>query len=196
MVQYNPLSKETITKVALQSGLELKQLDDGTMGLRPYIFTFADNLFKEASKESDSDVVYYPATLHPCAEEGGYGVTFRDVPEANTQGSSFAEAIEYAEDALETCKEFYIDRPYPKPSSPLSGDVMVGVKLAAETETVDCDLCSCGYDHSKSKTQTQIPMEDVPTYLRNLDQWDTSKASDLSNAFTNFTDTESKRAKS
>lgn len=131
MLQFNPLSKETITKVALQSGLELKQLDDGTMGLRPYIFTFTDNLFKEADTQSDSGVTYYPATLQACAEESGYVVTFRDVPEAITQGSSLAEAIEYAEDALEVCKDFYLDRPYPKPSAPKSGDLMIGVTLKA-----------------------------------------------------------------
>ncbi len=102
-------------------------LDDGTMGLRPYIFTFAENLFKEASSQSDSEVIYYPATLQACTEENGYVVTFQDIPEAITQGSSFAEAIEYAEDALETCKDFYLDRPYPKPSSPKRGNVMVGV---------------------------------------------------------------------
>ena len=127
MSQFNLLSKETITKFALQSGLELKQLDDGTMGLHPYIFTFAENLFKEASSQSDSEVIYYPATLQACTEGNGYVVTFQDIPEAITQGSSFAEAIEYAEDALEVCKDFYIDRPYPKPSSPKRGNVMVGV---------------------------------------------------------------------
>lgn len=134
MPQFNPLSKETITKVALQSGLELKQLDDGTMGLRPYIFTFTDNLFKEANIQSNSGVTYYPATLQACAEESGYVVTFRDIPEAITQGSTLAEAIEYAEDALDVCKDFYEDRPYPTPSAPHQGDVMIGVKVALNTQ--------------------------------------------------------------
>lgn len=134
MPQFNPLSKETITKVALQSGLELKQLDDGTMGLRPYIFTFTDNLFKEANIQSNSGVTYFPATFQPCEEDGGFVVTFRDVPEAITQGNTFAEAIEYAEDALDVCKDFYEDRPYPIPSAPHQGDVMIGVKVALNTQ--------------------------------------------------------------
>ena len=36
------MDKERIDKMALASGLQYKQLDDGTMGFRPYIYTFAD----------------------------------------------------------------------------------------------------------------------------------------------------------
>lgn len=36
------MDKDLVTQIALANGLELKLLDDGTMGLRPYIFKFAD----------------------------------------------------------------------------------------------------------------------------------------------------------
>ena len=41
--------------------------------------------------------MYYPAKFTP-AEEGGYVVTFRDIPEAITQGDDMTEAVEMAED--------------------------------------------------------------------------------------------------
>lgn len=135
MNTYTQLSENVVTEVALNSGLELKQLDDGTMGLRPYIFSFAENLIKTANNQSADGIVYFPAKFHPYEEGNGFVVTFRDIPEAITQGSTFAEAIEYAEDALDVCKDFYEDRPYPTPSAPQQGDVMIGVKVETLTST-------------------------------------------------------------
>jgi antitoxin HicB len=59
----------------------------------------------------------YPVVLKP-DEEGGYVVTFPDVPEAITQGEDVEEAMMYAVDALETALEFYVEgrRPLPVPS--------------------------------------------------------------------------------
>jgi antitoxin HicB len=61
----------------------------------------------------------YPVHLEP-AEEGGFVVTFPDIPEAITQGEDEAEAIVWALDALETMLESYmVDRqriPYPSPA--------------------------------------------------------------------------------
>lgn len=50
----------------------------------------------------------YPVHLEP-AEEGGFVVTFPDVPEAITQGDDEGEALLNAVDALETALEFYVD---------------------------------------------------------------------------------------
>lgn len=60
----------------------------------------------------------------------GFVVTFRDVPEANTQADNFVKAIEMAQDALRTAMEFYDERgeDYPKPSEPQQGDVMILLK--------------------------------------------------------------------
>lgn len=72
----------------------------------------------------------YPATF--IQEDGGYTVTFRDIPEAITQGDSYEEAVEMAEDALATAMEFYFEdnRPVPLPSQALDGEVMVELPLS------------------------------------------------------------------
>src|SRR5258708_17433722 len=50
----------------------------------------------------------YPAHLES-AEEGGFVVTFPDVPEAITKGEDEEEALLRAVDGLETALSFYID---------------------------------------------------------------------------------------
>jgi len=50
----------------------------------------------------------YPAKFEK-AKEGGFVVTFPDVPEAITQGDSFSEAVVNAASALETALEFYME---------------------------------------------------------------------------------------
>ncbi|HMM77686.1 MAG TPA: type II toxin-antitoxin system HicB family antitoxin [Gammaproteobacteria bacterium] len=64
----------------------------------------------------------YPVRLEP-AEEGGFVVSFLDVPEAYTQGDDEAEALLRAADALETALEFYTDagRDLPRASKPKRG---------------------------------------------------------------------------
>lgn len=62
----------------------------------------------------------YPYELEP-QPEGGFTVTFPDVPEAITQGDTEAEAALMAEDALVTALSFYTDRaeslPLPSPAN-------------------------------------------------------------------------------
>ena len=59
----------------------------------------------------------------------GFVVTFRDVPEAITQGNNLADAIDMAQDALRTAMEFYDERgeDYPKPSEPQQGDIAINL---------------------------------------------------------------------
>jgi antitoxin HicB len=68
----------------------------------------------------------YPATLKKSAE-GGFVVCFPDVPEALTQGSSRAETLARAVDALETALEFYTEsnEALPQASKQLRGQVLV-----------------------------------------------------------------------
>lgn len=68
----------------------------------------------------------YPARFKP-APEGGFVVTFRDIPEAITQGETEAEALEMAEDVLYSAMEFYFEdkRPVPLPSAAKRGERMV-----------------------------------------------------------------------
>jgi antitoxin HicB len=78
----------------------------------------------------------YPYELQP-QPEGGFTVTFPDVPEAITQGDTGEEAAARAEDALVTALSFYTDhaeplpRPSPANSRPLAHvPPLVAAKLA------------------------------------------------------------------
>ncbi len=68
----------------------------------------------------------FPVTLEP-QPEGGFVVTFPDVPEAITQGEDEDEALLYAVDALETALSFYVDgrMALPAPSAPKPGQLTV-----------------------------------------------------------------------
>ena len=64
----------------------------------------------------------YPVILE-AQSEGGFVVTFPDVPEAITQGEDEDEALLYAVDALETALSFYVEarKPLPLPSKARRG---------------------------------------------------------------------------
>jgi antitoxin HicB len=68
----------------------------------------------------------YPVTLKR-DREGGFVTTFKDIPEAITQGETEAEALEAARDALETALDFYFEdnRPVPAPSKAKPGQPVV-----------------------------------------------------------------------
>lgn len=70
----------------------------------------------------------YPAKFQK--DDKFFVVTFRDVPEAITQGNGWIQALEMAEDALLTAREFYFedDRSFPEPSAPLPNEVMIFIK--------------------------------------------------------------------
>jgi antitoxin HicB len=74
----------------------------------------------------------YHVHLEP-AEEGGFVVTFPDVPEVITQGEDEAEAVLRAADALETALEFYVDagRNLSRPSRTRRGQAMIGPRAQA-----------------------------------------------------------------
>lgn len=59
----------------------------------------------------------FPAILTPDPDDGGYVVTFRDLPEAITQGDSVEEALQEAADCLDEAIAARIDDnldiPYP-----------------------------------------------------------------------------------
>src|SRR5580658_7028012 len=78
----------------------------------------------------------YPFTMEP-QPEGGFTVTFPDVPEAITEGDTEGEARARAEDALVTALSFYTDdgRPLPTPCAARGRPVamvppLVAAKLA------------------------------------------------------------------
>ena len=70
----------------------------------------------------------YPCILHE-EEEGGYYVTFPDVPEALTGGETQEETLELASDALAVALAFYVHdrRDIPQPSRLGKGQHAVSV---------------------------------------------------------------------
>ena len=86
----------------------------------------------------------YPATFTEDMEAGGYTVTFRDVPEAITEGDTLEEATIQAEDALESALAMYVTAheklPAPTPAEP--GERMIplsglGMAKAALYDAID-----------------------------------------------------------
>lgn len=71
----------------------------------------------------------YPATLTPDEEDGGYVVTFADVPEAITQGESLEDSLDAGAGALEAAIAGSIldARDIPAPSAPARGQHRVAV---------------------------------------------------------------------
>lgn len=76
----------------------------------------------------------YPALFEP--EDGGYVVTFRDIPEAITQGDTIEEAREMAADALLTAMDFYFEdkRPVPAPSQAEKGEELVALPASVSAK--------------------------------------------------------------
>lgn len=70
----------------------------------------------------------YPVNIEPT--DGGFFVSFPDVPEALTQGDTYEDALAMAADALATALEFYTDDnlPVPLPSLPKPGQPVIEVK--------------------------------------------------------------------
>lgn len=73
----------------------------------------------------------FPALFDP-TPDGGFTVTFRDVPEAITEGDSLQEAESMALDALVTAMDFYFEegRPVPAPSKPAKSERLVALPLS------------------------------------------------------------------
>jgi antitoxin HicB len=68
----------------------------------------------------------YPAHL-ALQKEGGYVVTFPDIPEAITQGEDVEDALLHAADVLESALDYYIEEglPIPAPSKLKRGQHVV-----------------------------------------------------------------------
>ncbi len=77
----------------------------------------------------------YPAKF--AKVDGGYTVTFRDVPEAITEGDTLDEAMANAADALETALSFYVDErdALPVPSAARRGEKQVELSALGMAKT-------------------------------------------------------------
>lgn len=80
------------------------------------------------------DNVAYLAQFEEIMDSVGFTekfiVTFRDIPEALTEGETFEEAIQNAENVLKVILETHYDnkKPYPEPLDIKSGDVIISFK--------------------------------------------------------------------
>jgi len=79
----------------------------------------------------------YPALFEP-DESGGFVVTFRDVPEAITQGDTIDEAREAAADALLTAMDFYFEdkRQVPAPSAARKGEEFISLPASVSAKVL------------------------------------------------------------
>jgi antitoxin HicB len=79
----------------------------------------------------------YPARLKS-QEEGGYVVTFPDIPEAITQGEDVEDALRHAADALESALDFYFEdrRSVPLPSKPKRGQYLVELPVSVAAKVL------------------------------------------------------------
>ena len=78
----------------------------------------------------------YPAALVP-DPDGGFTVTFRDVPEAITEADTREEALLRAEDALESALAMYIaaGETLPQSSAPEPGEELVPLSALGMAKT-------------------------------------------------------------
>ena len=73
----------------------------------------------------------YPVTLTPDEADGGWVVTFADVPEAITQGDTLEECLEQAADCLEEAIAGRIEdgMDLPEPSEAAEGQRLVDLPM-------------------------------------------------------------------
>ncbi|MCE1176003.1 MAG: type II toxin-antitoxin system HicB family antitoxin [Burkholderiales bacterium] len=78
----------------------------------------------------------YFAQITP--DDGQFTVTFRDIPEAITFGSTVEEALDMAQDALETAMEFYFEdmRQVPTPSKGEDGEYAIELPVSMASKVL------------------------------------------------------------
>jgi len=126
----------------------------------------------------------YPAKLTADRKDGGYTVTFRDVPEAITQGDDVPEALSEAEGALQAAIEGRIEDELdiPKPSSAKRGEEPVATPI---TTALKAAVYIALRDEGVSKSELARRMNiDEKEARRLLDPKHQSKVAALERALT------------
>ena len=124
----------------------------------------------------------YPAKFRHDKVDGGYVVTFRDIPEAITQGDTLEEAIEMAEDALLTSMDFYFEdkRPVPMPSRPKRGERLIELPPSVTAKVLLLNaVLESRIKHSVLAKALGIPQ---PRINRLMDLRHTTKIDTIANA--------------
>ena len=126
----------------------------------------------------------YPARLE-ADEDGRIVVSFRDVPEALTDGADRAEALAVAPDALVTALAGYVDdarnpRPLPEPSRIRKGEVMMALPLVSAAKLALHEaMRAADLNGAKLARKLDLPMTTVRRLL-SLDH--TSKIEQITSA--------------
>jgi antitoxin HicB len=126
----------------------------------------------------------YPATLTPDETDGGFVVTFQDVPEAVTQGDDLADALAEASDALEEAVAGRIRRgdPIPEPSAAGQDQPVIPVPaLTAAKAALYLALLEAGITKSELAGRLHCDEKEVrrlldPTHLSKLPRIQTALA--------------------
>ena len=125
--------------------------------------------------------MHYPVTLTP--DTDGFCVTFRDIPEAISQGDTIDEALEMAQDALMVAMEFYFEdnRAVPMPSQAQDGEHLVSLPPSVWVKVL---LLNEMIAQNVSQAEPAKRMGIVPQSLTRLvDLSHTTKIDTLANAF-------------
>lgn len=110
----------------------------------------------------------YPVTLTPDDVDGGFVVTFRDVPEAITQGEDIADALAQAADALDEAIAGRLRRGdlIPEPSGPEPGQAVVPVPaLTAAKAALYLALQEAGINKSELATRLGCDEKEIRRLL-------------------------------
>lgn len=125
--------------------------------------------------------MHYPATLIP--HDTGFTVTFRDIPEAISEGASLDEALVMAQDALCVAMEFYTEdnRAVPMPSEVQEGEYLVSLPPSVWAKVL---LLNEMLAQNVSQAELAKRMGIVPQKVTRLvDLSHTTKIDTLANAF-------------
>lgn len=122
----------------------------------------------------------YPYDLTP-QPEGGFTVTFPDIPEAITQGDTEEEAAAMAEDALVTALSFYADaaQPLPRPSTPKGRPLayvppLVAAKLALHDAMAAAGVSNVALARLLGTDEKAVRRLRDPLHRSGIDQVDTA----------------------
>lgn len=104
----------------------------------------------------------YPFDMAP-QPEGGYTVTFPDIPEAITEGDTKDEAAARAGSALLTALSFYTDegRPLPKPSPARGRPVALAPPLVAAKLALHDAMLAAGMSNTALATAMRLDEKSV-----------------------------------
>jgi antitoxin HicB len=123
----------------------------------------------------------YPARFEP--DDVGFVVTFRDIPEAITQGDTLDEARAMGADALLSAMDFYFEdkRPVPMPSRAKRGEQLIGLPASVSAKILLLnEMIAQGVNPSELARRLHTRPQDVQ---RIIDLGHTTKIDTIAEAF-------------